>query len=63
MRFTTTLLVLAACVSQPAYAADDTSAKAEALLQEALTNRNPDTRKTAVAALSLAASRRPTCRG
>ena len=37
--------------------ADEIDAKADAILEEALANRNPDTRKQAVAALSLAASR------
>jgi HEAT repeat protein len=40
-------------------AADDLLVKAEALLSDALTSRNPDTRKHAVAALSLAALRDP----
>jgi HEAT repeat protein len=37
--------------------ADEIDAKADAILKKALGNRNPDTRKQAVAALSLAASR------
>jgi HEAT repeat protein len=40
-------------------AADDLYVKSEATLQEALSARNPDTRKRATAALSLAASREP----
>lgn len=40
-------------------AADDMSRKAEAILQQGLADKNPDTRKRAVAALSLAASREP----
>jgi HEAT repeat protein len=39
--------------------ADEINAKADSILKEALANRNPDTRKQAVAALSLAASRTP----
>jgi HEAT repeat protein len=59
MRFAATLLVTAVIASGGARAADDVSAKAEALLRDALTNRNPDTRKAAVVALSLAAARGP----
>ena len=40
-------------------AADQTTQTADAILNEALASRNPDTRKQAVAALSLAASREP----
>ncbi len=40
-------------------AADEIGAKAGAILQEALASKNPDTRKEAVAALSLAGSREP----
>jgi HEAT repeat protein len=51
------ILVLAAVVS--CSWADDTTRRAEAILYEALASRNPDTRKQAVAAMSLAASREP----
>jgi HEAT repeat protein len=52
-------LIVFAIFVWPTFAAADTEAKADAILQEALANKNPDTRKQAVAALSLAASRDP----
>lgn len=54
MRFACLFLCAGLCL-----AADDVGTRAEALLEEALASRNPDTRKQAVAALSLAASREP----
>ena len=52
-------IVLAACFCVSMDAAEDLSARADGLLQEALASKNPDTRKHAVAALSLAALRDP----
>lgn len=54
-------VVLAALIlcAQLGTSADAILTKADALLQEALASKNPDTRKQAVAALSLAASREP----
>ena len=39
--------------------AEDVDAKAQSILEQGLASKNPDTRKQAVAALSLAASREP----
>ena len=58
MRCLAAILMFAGWV-MPARAADDLIAKADAVLYEALASRNPDTRKQAVAAMSLAASREP----
>lgn len=49
------IVVLMAC--QASWAADELYKKADGILQEALESRNPDTRKHAVAALSLAIPR------
>src|SRR3954447_12486021 len=54
-----TLIVSTTLICPIFGAADDKDAKAAAILQQALANKNPDTRKQAVAALSLAASRAP----
>ncbi|HYO83645.1 MAG TPA: HEAT repeat domain-containing protein [Bryobacteraceae bacterium] len=53
------VLVFATMLASPLHAAEASYAKAEQLLQHGLESRNPDTRKVAVAALSLAASREP----
>lgn len=53
------LLVLTTLFSTSIGAADDIHAKASVMLDEALADRNPDTRKQAVAALSLLTSRGP----
>jgi HEAT repeat protein len=53
------LLIVLVFHCPAAYGADDVQKKAVAVLEEALASRNPDTRKHAVAALSLAASRNP----
>jgi HEAT repeat protein len=50
------LLALPLYPSSVSAAADEIVTKADAILQEALASKNPDTRKQAVAALSLAAS-------
>jgi HEAT repeat protein len=51
------ILILALNLSIPTFgAADEMQVKADAILNEALASKNPDTRKQAVAALSLAAS-------
>jgi HEAT repeat protein len=52
-------LVVVVIFVWPTFAATDAKAKADAILQEALASKNPNTRKQAVAALSLAASRQP----
>jgi len=52
-------LTLVTLLCPALFAADDLFVKANAMLQEALESRNPDTRKQTVAALSLAASRDP----
>ncbi|HYP09671.1 MAG TPA: HEAT repeat domain-containing protein [Bryobacteraceae bacterium] len=54
---TSTVVVMAFFGS--AEAADDLRTKADAILGEALASKNPDTRKQAVAALSLAGAREP----
>ena len=59
MRMISGLVMGALLVFQINGATDETGAKAESILQEALTSKNPDTRKQAVAALSLAASKEP----
>ena len=54
------ILVFAALVLGPQIgSANETDTKAQGILQELLTSKNPDTRKQAAAALSLAASREP----
>lgn len=57
MTLRSALIVFAIFICPSIGAADEIEAKADAILQEALANKNPDTRKQAVAALSLAASR------
>jgi HEAT repeat protein len=52
-------VLMVAWLVMPATPADDLTTKADAVLHEALGSRNPDTRKHAVAAMSLAASREP----
>lgn len=60
MRTIAVLVLTAVLACKPVEAAQDEAAtKAEGILQEALASKNPDTRKQAVAALSLAASREP----
>ena len=59
MKSRSVLLVIATFLCPGVRAADDLSEKADALLNDALTHRNPDTRKHAIVALSLAASRAP----
>jgi HEAT repeat protein len=59
MKLRSALIVFATFLCPSIGAADENDAKADAILQEALANKNPDTRKQAVAALSLAASRDP----
>lgn len=59
MKLRSALIVLAIFVCPIIRAADEIEAKADAILQEALASKNPDTRKQAVASLSLAASRDP----
>lgn len=59
MKLRLALIVFATFLCPSIGAADENDAKADAILQEALANKNPDTRKQAVAALSLAASRDP----
>jgi HEAT repeat protein len=54
-----TLLICVTLLCPLLPAADDLRAKADALLEEALASKNPDTRKQAVVALSLAASQKP----
>jgi HEAT repeat protein len=56
---TAAVLMATALVVMPATPADELVTKADAVLNEALASRNPDTRKQAVAAMSLAASREP----
>src|SRR5829696_8142811 len=59
MKLRWALIVFAIFLCPSIGAADEIDAKADAILQDALANKNPDTRKQAVAALSLAASRDP----
>ena len=53
------ILVIFVIFVCPIFGATDTEAKAGSILLEALADKNPDTRKQAVAALSLTASRNP----
>jgi HEAT repeat protein len=59
MRLGSVLIVFAFLAGANIHAANEIETKADAILQEALADDNPDTRKQAVAALSLAASRDP----
>jgi HEAT repeat protein len=59
MKVRPALIVIAIVLCGRVDAAGELDRKAEAILEEALASKNPDTRKQAVAALSLAASREP----
>ena len=61
MKLRSALIVLTLFVCPDAGATTEFDLKADAVLQEALADKNPDVRMQAVAALSLAASRDPTC--
>jgi HEAT repeat protein len=59
MKLSSALILLTILLDGSLRAADATNSKADAILQQALTDKNPDTRMQAVAALSLAASSGP----
>jgi HEAT repeat protein len=59
MKMIWVLIGIAGLVIQGVGVADEGDTKSESILEEALASKNPDTRKQAVAALSLAASREP----
>jgi HEAT repeat protein len=58
-RLKSALLITAVWVSRSMAATDPMDAKCNAILEQALADKNPDTRKQAVVALSLAATREP----
>jgi HEAT repeat protein len=59
MKLIPALLVAGGILCPFVNAADALYVKADTMLQEALADKNPNTRRTAVVALSLAASRNP----